>query len=100
MTGLQNIADPADEGGASFGYPQLSEEFVLSSDPDIIFYADAQCCGQSVETISARPGWSDLKAVQNGHVFEMDPDISSRWGPRLVRFLEVVIMAIQNVNGN
>ncbi len=100
MTGLQNIADPADEGGASFGYPQLSEEFVLSSDPDIIFYADAQCCGQSAETISARPGWSDLKAVQNGHVFEMDPDISSRWGPRLVRFLEVVIMAIQNVNGN
>ena len=99
MTGLQNIADPADEDGSSWGYPQLTQEFILDADPDIIFFADAQCCGQTVETISERPGWSELTAVRNQHVFEMDADIASRWGPRLVQFLETVLSALETVAG-
>lgn len=98
MTGLENIADPADEDGASWGYPQLSEEFILEADPDIIFFADAECCAQTKETISARAGWSALSAVRNGNIFEMDNDISSRWGPRLVEFLQIVSSAVATVN--
>ncbi|MEC9114454.1 MAG: ABC transporter substrate-binding protein [Actinomycetota bacterium] len=98
MTGLENIADPADEDGTSWGYPQLSEEFILEADPDIIFYADAECCAQTKDTISARPGWSALSAVRNGNIFEMDNDISSRWGPRLVEFLQIVSSAVATVN--
>ncbi len=100
LAGLTNIADPADEGGTSWGYPQLGEEFVLQADPDIIFFADAQCCAQSVETISARPGWSELQAVRNNNIFEIDSDISSRWGPRLIEFLESVALAVATVNEN
>ena len=98
MTGLENIADPADEDGTSWGYPQLNEEFILEADPDIIFYADAECCAQTKDTISARPGWSALSAVRNGNIFEMDNDISSRWGPRLVEFLQIVSSAVATVN--
>ena len=29
------------------GYPQLSAEHILEADPDLIFIADTQCCGQS-----------------------------------------------------
>ena len=100
LAGLTNIADPADEDGTSWGYPQLGEEFVLQADPDLIFFADAQCCGQSAETISARPGWSELQAVKNNNIFEINSDISSRWGPRLVDFLEAVARAVANVNEN
>ena len=98
MTGLENIADPADEDGTSWGYPQLSEEFILEADPDIIFFADAECCAQTKDTISARSGWSALSAVRNGNIFEMNNDISSRWGPRLVEFLEIVSSAVATVN--
>tara|TARA_B100000902_G_C27262623_1_gene891675 strand:+ start:661 stop:1716 length:1056 start_codon:yes stop_codon:yes gene_type:complete len=98
MTGLKNIADPADEDGTAWGYPQLSEEFILQADPDIIFFADATCCAQSLSTISARPGWSELSAVRNGNIFEIDSDISSRWGPRLVDFLKTVSDAVSTVN--
>jgi len=97
LAGLVNIADPADEDGSSWGYPQLTQEFVLEADPDIIFFADAQCCGQSVETIASRPGWSELKAVRTGNVIEMDNDVSSRWGPRLVDFLATVSSAVSTV---
>ena len=94
MVGLSNIADPADADGSAFGYPQLTQEFVLESDPDLIFFVDGNCCGQTVEIISERPGWDVLKAVRNGTVIEMDADIASRWGPRLVQFLQSLSDAV------
>ena len=97
LAGLVNIADSADEDGSSWGYPQLTQEFILEADPDIIFYADAECCGQSFETIASRPGWSDLRAVQNRNVMRIDSDVSSRWGPRLVDFLMTVSAAVSAV---
>ena len=98
MAGVENIADAADGAGTS-QYPQLTQEFILESDPDIIFFADAQCCSQTVATISERPGWSELTAVRNQHVFEMNADIASRWGPRLVQFLDTVLSALKTVAG-
>lgn len=87
LMGLENIADAADPDHSSGGYLQLSEEFILEADPDIVFLADAACCGQSPETVAARPGWEDLSAVENDAVFEVDEDVASRWGPRIVDYL-------------
>lgn len=84
---LRNIADTA-EGGSD--YPQLSSEFVISQDPDLIFLADTKCCGESPETVAARPGWESLKAVQNGTVIPLDDDVASRWGPRIVEFVTTI----------
>ncbi len=96
LLGLENIADPADEAG--FGWPQLSAEFILESDPDIIFLADAAWV-ESAETVAARPGWDVLKAVKNGHVVPVDQDTSGRWGPRVVDFIESVKAAIEGFEG-
>ena len=85
LLGLENIADAADDGS---GYPQLSQEFLIQTDPDLIFLADTICCGQSAETVAARPGWDQLSAVQNGHVVPLSDDVVSRWGPRVVDFLK------------
>ncbi len=92
LLGLENIADRAE--GDSGGYPQLSAEFIVSADPDFIFLADTKCCGQSLETVAARPGWADLSAVQTGNVVGLDDDIASRWGPRVVDFLQSVSTAV------
>ena len=92
LLGLQNIADTAE--GDSGGYPQLSAEFVVSADPDLIFLADTKCCGQSLETVAARDGWADMTAVQTGNVIELDDDVASRWGPRIVEFLQAVSDAV------
>ena len=92
LLGLQNIADTAE--GNSGGYPQLSAEFVVSADPDFIFLADTKCCGQSLETVAARDGWADMTAVQSGSVIELDDDVASRWGPRVVDFLAAVSDAV------
>ena len=44
LFGLENAADPADADGSSFGYPQLSDEYLVDVDPDLIFLADTLCC--------------------------------------------------------
>jgi iron complex transport system substrate-binding protein len=90
--GLVNIADKADKDGT--GYPQLSEEYIIDADPDLVFLADTKCCGQSAETVAARPGWDQISAVQNGGVVELDDDIASRWGPRVVDYLRTVAEAM------
>ncbi|HSP29707.1 MAG TPA: ABC transporter substrate-binding protein [Ilumatobacteraceae bacterium] len=92
LLGLRNIADTAE--GDSGGYPQLNAEFVVSADPDFIFLADTKCCGQSLDTVAARDGWADMSAVQNGNVIELDDDVASRWGPRIVDFLRAVSDAV------
>lgn len=96
LLGLRNIADTAE--GDSGGYPMLSAEFVVSADPDFIFLADTKCCGQSLETVAARDGWADMTAVQSGNVIELDDDVASRWGPRIVEFLAAVSDAVIAAN--
>ena len=92
LVGLKNIADKADKEGS--GYPQLSPEYLVKADPDLIFLADTKCCGQSVQTLAERSGFANLAAVKNGTVIPLDDDIASRWGPRVVDFLRTVAAAV------
>jgi iron complex transport system substrate-binding protein len=89
LAGLENVADPADDGT---GYPQVSPELLLESDPDMIFLAD-EAAGVDAAAVAARPGWGEVTAVRNGDIVELDPDITSRWGPRVVDFLRTVVKA-------
>jgi cobalamin transport system substrate-binding protein len=91
-TDMTNIADDQDVDG--FGYPQLSAEYVVASNPDLILLADTICCGQTAETVAARPGWDTLSAVRTGAVIELDDDVASRWGPRIVDLVDVVVAGI------
>jgi cobalamin transport system substrate-binding protein len=90
--GLNNIADAADAAG--FGYPQLSAEYVVSANPDLIVLADTVCCGQKASTVAARPGWDRINAVRTGSVVRVDDSIASRWGPRLVNFFRAMSSAL------
>jgi iron complex transport system substrate-binding protein len=94
-TGLVNIADEAK--GAGGGYPQLSAEYIIQANPDLIFLADTKCCGQSSATVAERPGWTRIDAVERGGVISLDDDIASRWGPRVVDFLRRIAAAVEGV---
>jgi iron complex transport system substrate-binding protein len=94
LFGLRNIADAA-PGGSD--YPQLSPEFIVSSNPDLVVLADSVCCGQTPETVASRPGWSGIKAVRNRSILRIDDSIASRWGPRLVNFVRAVGAALARV---
>ena len=93
---LQNIADAAAKAD-SYGYPQLTSEYIVQSSPAIIFLADAQY-GTTSSTVAARPGRSTIKAISSKNVVALPEDIPSRWGPRLVDFYQFVAKSVANIN--
>ncbi len=88
LFGFRDIADGA--GGTGDGYPQLSAEYIIAKDPQIVVLADTRCCGQSYTSVAARPGWSSISAVQHHRVVLANDDVASRWGPRIVQFARTV----------
>jgi iron complex transport system substrate-binding protein len=92
LLGMRSIADTAKGAAAAGGYPSLSAEYILKANPDYIILSDTGSTGggQSAATVSARPGWSVLAAVKNRHIIDLNADIASRWGPRIVQLLQTV----------
>jgi iron complex transport system substrate-binding protein len=94
LFGLRNIADAAPGAGSS-GAVQLSAEYIVSSNPDLIVLADTRCCGQSRASVASRPGWGTITAVRKRAIAVIDDSIASRWGPRLVNFVNAVASALK-----
>jgi iron complex transport system substrate-binding protein len=94
--GVVNIADAA-AGADNSGYPQLSAEYLLKSDPQVIFLADAQY-GVTADSVSKRAGWSQISAVKNKKIVELPADVPSRWGPRLVDFYKLIGASLAKVS--
>jgi iron complex transport system substrate-binding protein len=95
LAGLRNIADQATE--SSSGYPQLSAEYVVHANPAVIFLADTKCCGQTAAKVAARPSFAQIQAVRDRRVVELDDDLASRWGPRVVELYRQVVDATKGL---
>jgi iron complex transport system substrate-binding protein len=80
--GGKNVAAEMDSAWA-----QISQEELILQNPDIILLGDA-AYGVTPEQVAARPGWDQIKAVQEGQIFPFDDNLASRPGPRLVDGLE------------
>jgi len=93
LFGFRDIADAAG-GSTGSDYPQLSAEYIVQQNPQLIVLADTKCCRQTAATVAARPGWSTIAAVRHHRVVGVDDDVASRWGPRIVQFArEIARMA-------
>jgi iron complex transport system substrate-binding protein len=94
LFGLRDIADRAPDP-QGLGYPQLSAEYVVAANPDIVLLNDTVCCGQSTTSVTRRPGWSQMTAVRRHTIVALDEDVASRWGPRTVRLAEEIAQAVR-----
>jgi iron complex transport system substrate-binding protein len=94
MFGLKNIADKA---GKTNNYPQLSPEYIIASNPDLIVLADTICCGQTPAKVAARPGWKNIAAVKTGMVVPVNDTLASEWGPQFVQFVRTIGKAVKRL---
>lgn len=88
--GAENIADAADTDET--GYPQLTEEYIIEADPQLIVITDQ--ASYPADDVAARPGWDEIAAVRDGNIVVVDADIASRWGPRLPQFVTAAAEAL------
>ena len=88
LSGGTNVAADADSP-----WPQLSAEEIIAKDPEIIILADSKY-GVTAESVGERPGWDVITAVKEGAIYDIDDDLISRPGPRIVDGLETVAKII------
>jgi iron complex transport system substrate-binding protein len=82
LLGVTDIAD-AVAVVSDGGYPQLSREYLVASNPKLVFLADTKCCSVDYRNFKNRVGFSVISAVKHHHVVGLNDDVASRWGPRL-----------------
>jgi iron complex transport system substrate-binding protein len=99
LFGLKNIADAASKP-ADGGYPQLSQEYIVTAKPQVIFLADNEAAdgGQTPSIVAKRPGWSGIPAVQDNAVIGLNDDVASRWGPRLPELVAEIAQAVEQAS--
>jgi len=98
-----NIA--ADLGG---DYPTISLEAVLMADPQVIIAGSGHGSGQDVpfQFALTEPRLAEVEARLQNRIYEIDADLTSRAGPRIVQGLEKLAEFIHpglfedNINGN
>ncbi|MFT0801291.1 ABC transporter substrate-binding protein [Bacillus swezeyi] len=67
------------------GWAKMTEESIIKLNPDVIVTTNG---ASSVGEIKKRSGWSNVKAIQNNEVYDVDPDLVTRPGPRLIKGVE------------
>jgi iron complex transport system substrate-binding protein len=99
LFGLKNIADAASKP-ADGGYPELSQEYIVTAKPQVIFLADNEAAdgGQTPAVVGKRPGWSGIPAVQDHAVIGLNDDVASRWGPRLPELVAEIAQAVEQAS--
>jgi iron complex transport system substrate-binding protein len=83
LAGGANIAS-----NASSEYPELTAEFIIAQDPQVIIYTVGPMTTTTASDFAARPGWSNTFAVSHDKIYSVDDDLVSRYGPRVVDGLE------------
>ena len=86
LLGVTNIANSEEDPYGS-GYPALTEEMVIESNPDFIVVGHSDYLNKD---LSIRDGWSNISAVQNSRVFFLADTLASNWGTTTLQLVEVL----------
>ncbi len=73
-------------------YLQVSMEILITKDPDAIVVTIPE---DQAPALTSMPGWDSLRAVKEGKVYFVDPDIVARPGPAVVQGIKDVAEALR-----
>lgn len=88
IIGAENIA--ADQEG----WVTMSEETVIERNPDVIIMTYGYYVDNPEEQIYARNGWTEVTALKNKEVYDVNSDTVTRPGPRLIDGLKEIAKAV------
>lgn len=92
IAGGENIAK-----GGTTAYPLYSREELLRRDPEVILVP-----GTSREVVNEilklYPEWASMRAVREGRVYVLPPDVILRPGPRIGRVIELLYKALHGAH--
>lgn len=86
MDEMLSVIHAKNAAGDQTGWVQMTEESIIKRNPDVIVTID----GSSLADLKKRDGWNAMKAVKEKQVFQLNTDLASRPGPRLVEGVEAL----------
>lgn len=78
-------------------YVTTSTEELLKANPSIIGISNgvmSSLAGITPDSMKAREGWSNINAIQNDKIFQVNEALVTLWGPRIVDGLEEIAKII------
>lgn len=76
------------------GWPKYSAEKVIQQNPGVIILTYGAYTKNAVQKVLKRDGWQDVNAIKNRKVYNVNNDLVTRPGPRLVKGVEQLAHAI------
>ena len=73
------------------GWPLMNEEAIIDLNPDVIL---TQYGPGAKDAVLERSGWEEVTAIKEQQVFEVNEDLVSRPGPRIIEGVEELAKAI------
>ncbi|CAH0241896.1 Fe(3+)-citrate-binding protein YfmC [Peribacillus sp. Bi96] len=76
------------------GWAKIDEESMIAANPDVIITTYGYYTKDPISEVTGRKGWQDVKAVKNGQVFDVQSDLVTRSGPRLIEGVEALAKSV------
>ena len=89
--GVVNIANNTEDPFGS-GYPALTEEQVIESNPEYIIIGHSDYLNKDLST---RVGWEDINAIKNSNVYFLDENLANNWGTTTVQLVEQIALTFE-----
>lgn len=89
--GVINIANNTEDPFGS-GYPSLTEEQVIESNPEYIVIGHSDYLNKDLST---RMGWEDINAIENSNVYFLDENLANNWGTTTVDLVEQIALIFE-----
>jgi len=89
--GVVNIANNTEDPFGS-GYPALTEEQVIESNPEYIVIGHSDYLNKDLST---RMGWENINAIENSNVYFLDENLANNWGTTTVELVEQIALTFE-----
>ncbi|RPH15132.1 MAG: hypothetical protein CBD70_003335 [Acidimicrobiaceae bacterium TMED210] len=89
--GVVNIANNTEDPFGS-GYPALTEEQIIESNPEYIIIGHSDYLNKDLST---RVGWEDINAIKNSNVYFLDENLANNWGTTTVELVEQIAVTFE-----
>ncbi|UOE55709.1 ABC transporter substrate-binding protein [Bacillus sp. CMF12] len=76
------------------GWPKMDPEAIIERNPDVIITTHGYYTEDAVGNVMSRDGWQDITAVKNKQVADVDSDMVTRSGPRIIEGVEELAKAV------
>ena len=89
--GVVNIANNTEDPFGS-GYPSLTEEQIIESNPEYIVIGHSDYLNKDLST---RMGWEDINAIENSNVYFLDENLANNWGTTTVDLVKQIALTFE-----